>query len=784
MSITSFKNPPISDPELPSQPDSQEPPNFKFERTDWTAFRSIDTLPQKAGVPASLLRRLVLKELVDNALDAGGAVVRLSQDGPDSYVITDNGTGIEGTADEIAHLFSVIRPSISSKQWRLPTRGALGNGIRVAVGAVLVSDGGLVVTTRNRRHDLTPRDDGGTDVQTTEVDFPLGTRIDITFGAAVPYDDNAMVWAQRAIRMTAGADPSYTGKTSPYWYDADAMYELLQGAGDRPVRDLVANLDGCSGAKAGKIAADFLGMKCGELTRDQAIALLGVARFNAKPVRPERLGGIGKAHHLPEAYTKKTGTFVVGGRSPKAELPFVVEAWARPLPAGQRSTAAVCVNRTPVADKVKVGREKLRITIIGGGIKHYVDVGRGDFEITVNLTTPFCPVVDSGKRPDFEPFIRDVLEAIESAVRKAKVARPSEKKRTRKAVVLEYLQEAIDKASGGGQYKFAQRQVLYVVRPYVQRELGVGLETSYFNDIITEYEDEHGEIDGMTREPRGSLTHPHGGLPIPMGTLSVDAYDRPIYQYNKIIYIEKEGFTETLKAAQWPERHDCALVSSKGYAGRAVKDLIDDLAESEEPIQVFCVHDADAPGSMIFHTLANETKARGNRLVEIVNLGLDPWEAIRMGLEVEDVKYDKRQAVAEYITNHPDGAQWERWLQTHRVELNAMTSPQFIAWLDRKMDEHSTGKVIPPDEFVIGSIRDRAEDLIRERLTERILRAAGLEGLVAAAVQDLDMPEADSIRADMLEFFARHPAEPWRTRVNEIARLIAANDNEPEQQAS
>src|SRR4051812_40033201 len=38
--------------------------DFQYERQDWTMFRSIDTLSQKAGVPRDRLRRLVLKELV------------------------------------------------------------------------------------------------------------------------------------------------------------------------------------------------------------------------------------------------------------------------------------------------------------------------------------------------------------------------------------------------------------------------------------------------------------------------------------------------------------------------------------------------------------------------------------------------------------------------------------------------------------------------------------------------------------------------------------------------
>ena len=78
------------------------------------------------------------------------------------------------------------------------------------------------------------------------------------------------------------------------------------------------------------------------------------------------------------------------------------------------------------------------------------------------------------------------------------------------------------------------------------------------------------------------------------------------------------------------------------------------------------------------------TRARGARNITIINLGLEPWEAINMGLEVEtveDSKSKKRKPVADYV-READDRDWEEWLQTNRVELNAMTTPQFIAWLD------------------------------------------------------------------------------------------------------
>jgi len=75
------------------------PPILKMaEREDWTMFRSVDGLQQKAGVPAAQLRRLVLKELADNALDAGGKVdVGLTPGDPDRFFVKDDGPGLDGT---------------------------------------------------------------------------------------------------------------------------------------------------------------------------------------------------------------------------------------------------------------------------------------------------------------------------------------------------------------------------------------------------------------------------------------------------------------------------------------------------------------------------------------------------------------------------------------------------------------------------------------------------------------------------------------------------------------
>ena len=170
------------------------------ERADWTLFRTLEGLAQKAGVPPPLLRRLVLKELADNALDAGAEVRFGLVDGqPRVYFIEDNGIGIDGTPEEIAALFSIGRPLRSSKLVRMPQRGMLGNGLRVVAGAVLVSGGSLTVVTRNRRIALRPEADGSTSiVEVSEADRPVGTRIEIGLGSALPSDSDPFVWVRLA----------------------------------------------------------------------------------------------------------------------------------------------------------------------------------------------------------------------------------------------------------------------------------------------------------------------------------------------------------------------------------------------------------------------------------------------------------------------------------------------------------------------------------------------------------------------------------------------------------
>lgn len=440
--------------------------DFQIERPDWTLFRSLATLGQKSGVPQSKLRRLALKELCDNALDTGGRAAIIEPE-PGCYVIQDNGPGIDGTPREIARLFSIDRGLVSSKLWRKPQRGALGNGLRVVAGALIASGGGwLNVTTRNKNLTITPHEDGGASVQSKSISgFPVGTSIEISFGPLLPLDPDALLWAEQAILMADGG-PGYSGKSSAHWFDADAFYELVHCSGARPVRDLVANLDGCTGAKAGTIASDFLQRPCASLTREETTELLERARSLTAPPSVKRLGAVGRIEGLPAYYAPPQQGFIsLGAREPKAHVPFVIEAWAETETCeGEDETSIdVYVNRTPITGKVTVFRHSKELTIFGCGLCHKIDTPtkKGSWVLALNLTAPFVPITTDGKEPDLKPFAEYIVAALESAIKKAHRHAPK--------AAPDHSDSILPKASSGAQSEEAREAYRAKQREFCDR---------------------------------------------------------------------------------------------------------------------------------------------------------------------------------------------------------------------------------------------------------------------------------------------------------------------------
>ena len=115
-----------------------------------------------------------------------------------------------------------------------------------------------------------------------------------------------------------------------------------------------------------------------------------------------------------------------------------------------------------------------------------------------------------------------------------------------------------------------------------------------------------------------------------------------------------------------------------------------------------------------------------------------------------------------------DGDYWEDWLQTHRVELNAMTTPQLIDWLDQKMAELRQRQADPAGEVLEQELAERIESKVRAAITERILREAELEDQVAAAIAAIRMPTARSSHERHRAAVQAEPDREWRDHIEAV----------------
>jgi hypothetical protein len=176
---------------------------------------------------------------------------------------------------------------------------------------------------------------------------------------------------------------------------------------------------------------------------------------------------------------------------------------------------------------------------------------------------------------------------------------------------------------------------------------------------------------------------------------------------------------------------------------------------------------------MIYQTLQEATRAREARKIEIVNIGLEPWEAVAMGLEVETFPAsDKRKPVADYVVEVGEG--WDEWLQTHRVELNAMTTPQLIEWLDGKMATHGDGKLIPPEDVLVEELAAETEKRLRTEITSLILEEAGLEARIAEAKAALSLPGGASLKRGVVKMFEHNAETSWRAHIEAVVAALRA----------
>jgi hypothetical protein len=179
------------------------------------------------------------------------------------------------------------------------------------------------------------------------------------------------------------------------------------------------------------------------------------------------------------------------------------------------------------------------------------------------------------------------------------------------------------------------------------------------------------------------------------------------------LFIEKQGFDSLLEHAEIARRYDLAIMSTKGMSVTAARQLVERL--SEEGVTILVLRDFDKSGFTIVHTLRSDTRRyRFRTSPRVIDLGLRLQDVLHMHLQDEEVAYkgnkDPRQNLrlcgateeeCDFLVTERAG---NRWIGK-RVELNAMTSAQFIRFLERKLAEIGVQKVVPDKDILEAAYR-------------------------------------------------------------------------------
>ena len=360
-------------------PTSHQRPTVKrtvFATPRAAEFLELRALQAQTGQPAEAFGHVVVKELLDNALDGAETAGRApiidigtrTDDEVTFVTVSDNGAGITPAIVTDLCDFNML---VSDKaRYRGPARGAQGNALKTLLGIPYALDvtEPVIIESTGIRHELQVSVDRVGDVvvthETTASDRAVGTSVTVPLPADLDID--AQRWAYGAALVNphatisaidhanAGTDsdtgfykPSGEGwskwtpstPSSPHWYDRAAFSALVhshiretgRSGVDVPLGRFITEFDGLSGSvkqKAIRAVAAGVTHLSGLDGRDDVITRLHDAMLgHAKPTPARRLGMVDGEHYrrlLDAAYGVrrfwfKTATLTVGG------VPWIIE---------------------------------------------------------------------------------------------------------------------------------------------------------------------------------------------------------------------------------------------------------------------------------------------------------------------------------------------------------------------------------------------------------------------------------------------------------------------------
>lgn len=625
-----------------------------------------------------------------------------------------------------------------------------------------------------------------------------------------------------------------TDPTSAHWYDPASLSLLVsfqvKNTPDRPVIDLVRKFRGLS--RKMKPVADTITSPTLEMLErepEQVATLLDAMQSAAQPPRPDVLGVLGREHFrrwfqtnyeiVEQRYWYKPAVDTLANG-----IPYVIEVAIAETTKSAGLFYGLNFSR-PFDDPLSSTRLSSG-EVSGYGIRNFLNCAYvlepfekwRKFVAAVHITCPLLTTLDRGKSrlclPDtMAQAVADALWNASKAIyqEQSKAKRENEREDSKQAkearqkqtegtvtylrACFDVIPDAYNATTNFGAMYVDPRDLYYEVRPLIEsyrirpdkrrgkEELNYG---NFSQKILPRFRRMVDPLPMVTYKPRGELHEPHTGKVWKIGTRELKGFEFPLWEYNKILFIEKEGVWRTLcepgmGGQELANRYDMAVISSEGYSTEEIRLLLEKASKAMD-YQIFVWHDADASGYNIARTLHQETERMPGFSIEIVDIGLFLQDALVMGLPLET--FERKKAIPQGLTltdlekkhfvgkQTHDGKGTSRW-QCQRVEINAIPVKQRAAYLERKIQEAGcVKKVMPPADFLNTHAATAFKESVQRLIQEEIDRRLDVDRIVTDALAKLPIPDLTGADAAIREVWKKDDSESWRAA---LRRHLAAN---------
>jgi len=328
-------------------------------------------------------------------------------------------------------------------------------------------------------------------------------------------------------------------------------------------------------------------------------------------------------------------------------------------------------------------------------------------------------------------------------------------KPSKESLMEKYFIAGFEHASGGkvadSTKKATTRQIFYSVRHMISIYLKLTLNpvsdyNTFSQDVVTQILVKNPELIGRVLfERRGFFYNSFDGSELPLGTADVLDFIRQVpsneirselrtiysiplsRQFNKVLFVEKQGFNIILKESNVLDRLHMSVMSTQGFSNRASRQLMRYFID--QGIKVYALHDCDISGQLIFKKIHEGSKTFPDPLPEVVQIGLTLKDVDALGKRDFAEEYDSPENYANTLNSmskdeqefffvgeiKASGSNKKKKYIYRRVELNTLTAPELVKYIESKIPEEP---IDLPVEEIAGYIKIDHKEIVKEALYE------------------------------------------------------------------